>query len=329
MVWWKEMFFLTVEQHFVFSTGLIVMSTAAGYLARRRGWLRETSAGILMTIVSVAGYPSIGLLSIWQTSLTPSALWLPMLGGIQATLMALLALAIGRRIFSDRAEMGLVGFSSGIGNHGVTMAGFVIYLLFGKTGLGLSAVYEIYTLFAFVLLSYTIAQSYSSGTQGSSIGKLMVGNLLNWRAAGLYICLAAIALTICGVPVPDAINRWRVLDILIHAVIILAYFSIGLRLHFTRMSGIGKAVAVVLAIRHMAGPVIGLALAGITMLTPLPLTGMALKVFLIQSSVSVGVMGVAVANMFHVKPQEASALFIVSSAFYLVIGVPLILLVFG
>jgi len=52
-------------------------------------------------------------------------------------------------------------------------------------------------------------------------------------------------------------------------------------------------------------------------------------VFVIQASVPIGVMGVAVANMFHIKPQQASALFIVSSVAYLAMGIPLVLWIFG
>lgn len=320
---------MTVEHRFLLSLGLIAISAASGYFARRRGWLRETVAGPLMTAVSVIGYPTVGFLAIWRTSLNLSAVWLPMLGGLQTMLMALIALAIGRRVFPDRTERGMVGFSSGIGNHGVTMAGFVIYLLFGDTGLGLSSVYAIYTFFAFVLLSYTIAQSHASGAPRCKIGQLMLRNLLHWRAAGLYACVAAIGLSVAKAPVPDAIERWHILDIIIHAVIIVAYFAIGLRLYFPGMLGMGKAIAVTLAVRHVVGPAIGLTLIGVTMLTPWPLTGLALKVFLIQSSVSMGVMGVAVANMFRIKPRETSALFIISSVVYLVVGVPAVLLIFG
>jgi len=298
---------VTVEQRFLASLTLIAASTALGYLARKRNWLDEHCARRLMTAVSVFGYPAVGFLAIWRAAPPPIAAWLPALGAVQTTLMALFALRIGRHLFADRAERGMVGFSCGIGNHGVTMAGFVVYLLYGERGLGLSTVYAMYTFFAFVLLSYTIAQTHAPAARKIGLGELMLGNLLHWRAAGLYTCLAAIA----------------------HAVIVGAYFSIGLRLHFRSARGLGRAVLVTLGVRHLVGPLIGLFLVGLTRLTPYPLEGLALRIFLIQSSVSVGVMGVAVANMFFIKPKEASLLFVVSSAFYLAVGIPLALWIFG
>ncbi len=320
---------MTVEQRFLASLTLIAASTALGYLARKRNWLDEHCARRLMTAVSVFGYPAVGFLAIWRAAPPPIAAWLPALGAVQTTLMALFALRIGRHLFADRAERGMVGFSCGIGNHGVTMAGFVVYLLYGERGLGLSTVYAMYTFFAFVLLSYTIAQTHAPTARKIGLGELMLGNLLHWRAAGLYTCLAAIALTAWRVPVPPFVARWRLLDIVIHAVIVGAYFSIGLRLHFRSARGLGRAVLVTLGVRHLVGPLIGLFLVGLTRLTPYPLEGLALRIFLIQSSVSVGVMGVAVANMFFIKPKEASLLFVVSSAFYLAVGIPLALWIFG
>ncbi|MBN1557598.1 MAG: hypothetical protein JW951_05575, partial [Lentisphaerae bacterium] len=319
---------VTVSAKFFLSIGLIVASAAAGYVAGRRRGL-EWVARPVMTVVTVAGYPLVGFLAIWGAPLRWSDAWLPFLGGLQATLMALFALAVGRRLFGDRAERGLVGLSSGIGNHGVTMAGFAIYLLFGPDGLGISTVYAIYTFFALVLLSYTIAQRFAPDAPRRSLPRLMTGNLLHWRAAGLYTCLAAIILTGFRVPPPPEIHTWHILDGAIYAVIVLAYFAVGLRLRVSHVLAFRRAILCVIGTRHGVGLLIGLALAAATRVTPWPLEGLSLKVFLVQSSVPVGVMGVAVANMFRVKPGEAAAVFTVSSLAYLLVGLPLLLVIFS
>ncbi len=282
-----------------------------------------------MTIVTVAGYPAVGFMAIWGAPLQWSDAWLPLLGGLQATLMALIALAIGRRFFPDRTERGLVGISSGIGNHGVTMAGFAVYLLFGADGLGINTVYAIYTFFALVLLSCTIAQRFAPGVTPRSIPRLMLANLLNWRATGLYGCVAAIILTTLRVPRPPQVHTWHLLDICIYSVIVLAYFAIGLRLHVPHIAQVRRAILCVIGVRHGIGLLLGFALVGITRLSPWPLEALSLKVFLLQSSVPMGVFGVAVANMFHLKPEAASAIFVTTSLAYLLIGLPLVLLIFG
>lgn len=311
------------------SIGLIVVGAVAGYLASNRGLVRESAAKPIMTVVTVVGYPLVGLMAIWGAPLQWSDGWLPLLGGVQATLLALIALAIGRKWFPDREERGLVGFSSGIGNHGVTMAGFAVYLLFGADGLGISTVYAIYTFFALVLLSYTIAQRHSSTERPRSLFRLMVGNLLHWRAMGLYTCTAAIVLTGLRVPAPPQFYTWHLLDICIYPLIIMSYFAIGLRLHLSHIFEFKRAILCVIAVRHGVGLLLGMTLAALIGLTPWPLQDLSLNVVLLQSSVPVGVMGVAVANMFHIKPNEAAAIFVVSSVAYLIIGLPLLLWIFG
>ncbi|MBL7075844.1 MAG: hypothetical protein ISS31_00090 [Kiritimatiellae bacterium] len=319
---------MNVLLRFFLSIGLIVVSAVAGYLARQRTWVSESAATPIMTVVTVVAYPLVGLMAIWGAPLQWSDAWLPLLGGTQATLMALIALGIGRRLFPDRAERGMVGISSGIGNHGVTMAGFAVYLLFGADGLGISTVYAIYTFFALVLLSYTIAQRFAPGTEQRSLLRLMATNLLHWRATGLYSCIAAILLTCGGVPAPRQIHTWHLLDSCVYILIVLSYFAIGLRLHLPHIARVKRGILCVIGVRHGIGLLLGFTLVGITWLSPWPLRDLSLKVFLLQSSVPMGVMGVAVANMFHLKPGEASAIFVVSSLVYLILGLPLLLWIF-
>ena len=85
----------------------------------------------------------------------------------------------------------------------------------------------------------------------------------------------------------------------------------------------------VLTVRHAGGLALGWCLYGLTLLTPWPLEDLPRLVFLIQSSVPMGVANVAVANMFNLHPSKASALFAVSSGAYLAVGLPVILLLFG
>lgn len=320
---------MSVELRFAFSLGLIFLSTFLGFFVRKRNLLSESVAGRIMTVVAVVGYPVVGFMAIWQTTLEWSNIWLPILGGLQATITALFALWVAKKLFSDRAEQGIIGISCGIGNHGVTMAGFVVYLLFGDEGLGINLVYAMYTFFALVLLSYTIAQAYSDHIPHRPVLRMMVENLLHWRAMGLYACIVAIFLSSFNVSPPAAIKSFHLLDITIYMVIAMAYFSIGLRLHLPHIKDLKKAILTVLFIRHIVALAIGFLLIGLTLLTPWPLTGLALKIFIIQSSVSTGVLGVAVANMFKLKPEEASAIFVVSSLVYLLAGIPLIMWIFG
>ncbi len=320
---------MTVEIKFTLSLVLIALSMTAGYISRTRGYLREESARKVMAVVMIVGYPTVGFFAIWNIPLQWSDAWLPVLGVAQATLLSLFALWAGRWLFADKLERGLVGFSCGVGNHGITMAGFVVFLIFGSRGLALNTVYAIYTFFAYVLLSFSIAQAYQPNATRQPLMKLMVKNLLSLQAMGLYTCTAAVLLTSVGVPRPACFDELPIIDIMIFLVIVVAYFSIGLRLHLPHVLEMKRAILSLIVIRHGVGLLIGFGLIGLICLTPWPLSDLARKVVIIQASVPMGVMGVAVANLFNIKPREASALFLISSIAYLLLGVPLVMWIFG
>ena len=176
---------------------------------------------------------------------------------------------------------------------------------------------------------YPIAMHFSPDAKPQPLGKLLARSLTDIRSIGLLACLVGIVLSLTQVPQPAFVANWKLLDVVIYGVIISANFAIGLRLHVPHIFEIKRLVLSVLVIRHAAGLALGLGLVGLVSLTPFPLTGISRTVVILQSSAPVGVMTVAVANMFHIHPQKASMLFVVSSLLYLAIGLPLTILIYG
>ena len=80
--------------------------------------------------------------------------------------------------------------------------------------------------------------------------------------------------------------------------------------------------------RVRVGPAGGLGLGAVTHLTPWPLTGLRRGVLLIGTCVPTAVTLVAVANMFSLRPRDASILFVVNTVMYLAIVLPVVLWVF-
>ena len=321
---------MPVEYKFALTVTVIILSMIAGVITRQLKLLREQHAKPIMTMVTVLGYPLVGFFAVWLMKIELCDVWLPVLGFLQALILGFVGLFVGKRIFKDRQECGLLGLSCTVGNHGVTMVGFVVYLLTGPQGLGLNTIYAVYTFFALVVVMYPIAMHFSPNTTGRpSPGKLLVKSMLDIRSVGLLTCLAGVVLSITQVPQPAFVAQFKLLDVAIYTVIVSANFAIGLRLHIPHIMEIKRLVLSMLVIRHAAGLAIGLGFVGLISLTPFPLTGTSRIVVILQSSAPVGVMTVAVANMFHIHPQKASMLFVVSSLLYLAVGLPLTLLVYG
>jgi hypothetical protein len=306
---------------------LMTLSLAGGYACRKLRLLGARAAGVLMTSVAVFGYPLVSLLAIWNTPLHARDIWLPVLSVVQMFLLAGAGLVLAGRLTDDRGERGLLTVTSAFGNHGLTMGGFVVFLILGEHGLGLANVY--FMLFApmVVLLAYPLARHFATEQPEASLGRLLVRSLLDWRSIGLPMAAVGILLSpsVLNVPRPPVIDRWRVVEVMMYAINVAAYFGIGLQLSMSYVPVLKKLIAGLAFTRYVVGAATGLGLVALTQCTPWPVAGEARDVVLIESFVSTAVTNVAVAGMFGLRPREASVLFVTNTLLYLAAVLPLVL----
>jgi len=222
---------MPVTHKFALTVVVIILSMIIGLIVRRLNLLHEKHAKPIMAGVMVLGYPLVALLAVWVMKINICDAWLPVIGFLQALLLGGVGLLVGKRIFKDRQECGLLGFSCTVGNHGITMVGVVVYLLAGTQGLGINTIYAIYTFFALVVVMYPIAMHFSPDAKPQPLRKLLAKSLTDIRSIGLLACLAGVVLSLAQVPQPAFVENWKILDIVIYGVIISANFAVGLRLH--------------------------------------------------------------------------------------------------
>jgi predicted permease len=331
---------MSAEWKFGLTILLIAAATAGGWLCRRTGLLREELARPMMTALAVGGYAPVGFLAIWGIRVTAMDVWLPVLGFVQYAMLALLGVAVAGKLLPTlqgrgeadevRQDVGMFGCACGFGNHGFTMAGFVVYLLAGDEGLGHSTIYAMYTFFALVVVSYSIARHYAGHVdRGTGLGKLLLGSVFNWRSVSMPVFITAIVLSAAGVPRPTWVAESGIIDWLMAGLIGVAYFVIGLRLHLSDLGHTVRLLGLLVVMRHGVALLLGVGLVWAASLTPWGPTGVNRMILLIQSSVPMAVLNVSVANMFHLSPRKASTLFVLNSALYLAFGVPVILGIWG
>ncbi|MCK4602243.1 MAG: hypothetical protein KAU28_07240 [Phycisphaerae bacterium] len=314
---------------FLITVTVIVASTVLGYAARRLRLLPERIAERLMTAVVVFGYSSVSFLTIWNLEISAADAWLPVLGGAHVLIMAAAGLGLARLLTRDRGEVGLFSMAWGVGNTGFTMGGFIIYLLYNERGLGLVGIYALWWTPALVFVLYPIARYFGPGRPTGALGPAMLRSIFDWRSIGLPAALAGVGLSLSGTPRPDVISDLRIVDILVFLVTTMAYFAIGLRLSVYHAWAIKKLILGLAVVRFGLGLLLGVLMVALTRLTAWPLTGTGRNVMIIESFVPVAVTVVAVANMFGLKPREASVLFVINTLMYLLLVLPLVLWVFG
>lgn len=304
---------------------LILASGAAGYTCRRRGWLGDVAAQHIMTFVAVCGYPAVGSLSIWGMPLTTGDLLLPVLAVLHLVLMTLLGIPLARLFTQDRSETGLFAIATGTGNNGFTMGAFVLFLIYGEPGMALGNLYTVLVIPAMVVFLYPLAHHYSTAPSAGSLTRLVCRSLLDWRSIALPVVVLAILASLWRVPRPEWIGAWHIVDELVYTITPVAFFGIGLRLRLGRMLPLWRLIVGLATTRFLLGLLLAVALAASLTWTPWPLEGMRWNVFLIQGFVPTSVSMVALANMFGLRPTEASALFVSNTILYLLGVLPLLL----
>ncbi len=308
---------------------ITVLPTLAGYAARRLKLASEKLGEFLMIFMLVFGYAAVSFLSIWGIKLHVSDMWLPSLGMVHAILILIAGLVAARLITHDRGEIGLLGLASGFGNAGFTMGGFVAFQLYGQTGLALASIYCLAWTPITVLVTYPVARYFASEKRTSSLPRLMLRCLFDWKSLPLPVTIIALVLSASNVSRPQVIDDYRVLDILVYSTTAIAYLAIGLRLHVGGIIVLKKHIALLAGTRFALAAIVALAMVALTKLTPWPLLGIASRVYLIESFAPTAVTMVGVANIFNLKPRQASVLFVANTLMYLLFILPFVLWLFA
>jgi predicted permease len=282
-----------------------------------------------MTFVAVFGYSSVSFLAVWATALHQGDMLLPIWAALHAVVMTFLGLAVAGWFAADRQEKGLFAMLAGLGNNGFTCGAFVLYLLYGEQALGLANVYIMLFMLVTVLLVYPLARHYATDHAKEPLGRLILRSLLDWRSIGLPLIVVAILLSVGGVERPRWVTDWHIVDILVYTITPLAFFGIGLRLRFSKVLPLLRMIWGLALMRFFVGALVAIGLAWLTRLTPWPITDLRWKVYVIEGFVPTAITAVAVANMFQLRPDEASALFVANTVMYLVLVLPVVFWIFG
>jgi predicted permease len=314
---------------FAVTAFVVILAMIGGYLCRRLKWVKESAGEAIMTVVAVYGYPGVGLLTIWGTTLNSSDALMPLLAVTHSTVMTFLSLALARYFTTERPEKGLFAVAGGLGNNGFTMGAFVLYLLYGEEGMGVANIYFILFMPVVVLLMYPIARHFATAQPQGSMASLIWHSIFDWRSIGLPVSVLGIFLSAAGVPRPSAIGAWHVVDVLVYLLTPMAFFGIGLRLHFSKVIPLWRPILGLALMRFVLAAVVGLVLAYATWLTPWAFHGLRWNVFVVEAFVPTAVTMVAIANMFGLCPREASVLFVANTVMYLVLVLPVVWLLFA
>jgi predicted permease len=314
----------------------------AGYIARERGWVREERSRTLHFWTVVALWSLVGLLGVWKLPPKMSNLWLVALEPILVAVPALLAIPVGHWIGAERKQIGVLAIAAGLGNLGFTLGGYLCYMLLtdpallapaeaspeevGDAALAYAIAQVSMMSVAGIVFLYPIARHFGGErAEDESIARLIYHSLVDWRAMMLYTALVGAVLAYMHVPFPEPIDDWGVMSVLFYLGGFTAYFGIGLRLHAGETVRAVRFHAALAGIKFLALPLLTGALllaAGWTAPGPPALLE---AVMLVLAVMPTAIQTVIVPNLFHLDARLASGMWLVNTALFAVIPLPVLL----
>jgi predicted permease len=316
----------------------------AGYVCRERGWVSEHRSRFLHFWTIALLWSAVGLFAVWRLPAEVSNLWLVAIEPVLVIVPALLAIPLGRWIRAEPKQLGVLAIGAGLGNLGFTLGGYLCYTLLtdpalmaaddatpaevGNAALAYAVAQVSVMTVAGVVVLYPVARHFGGErSDDESIGQLIFHSLVDWRAMMLYTAILGAIFAYTGVPYPEPVDRWHVMDVLFYVGGFTAYFGIGLRLHVGTTVRAVRFHAVLAGIKFIVLPLLTaglLLLAGLVSTGPPPL---AAKVMLVLAPMPTAIQTVIIPNLFHLDARLASGMWVVNTALFAAIPLPILLYV--
>lgn len=303
----------------VFQT-VIILPFCAGFLLRQRIADPQQFTRRLLRINIILLEPLIVVWCVWGLELSGTLLLLPFFGlllvlcGLCAGIMAAPLLDLAEK----RRSTFLI--SASLGNHGFTMGGILCYLFLGEQGLGLSVILVLYFIPYVYGCIFPYAKAAASAGQHEQ-KSIFREYILDARNMPLVALAATVVLHVLGIRRPAIAVP---VDLLLALSIALYYLTLGINFISGNLRGLLREHLCLAGIKFLVVPLVT---AGILFVVPCDQSVKA--VILLQACMPAAVYSVVTAVLFELDAPFASSLFVVNTAFFLGVVLPLLFFVKG
>lgn len=224
--------------------------------------------------------------------------------------------------------------SASLANHGFSMGGFLCFLFFGEEGVALTMLFVLYFLPWVFLFIFPYAQSRAPLHAGAPAAvkdrrrlQSVLRRLLSWNYTPLYAALIAVALNGAGAERPDFAFPLALLMLLSAG---LYYLALGLSFDLRDFrAGLRPQLALAcikfaLLPACVAGGLFALEASGLYALPSLWR-----NIVVLQACMPAAVYSVATAVLHRLDAGFAASLFLGSTGLFLLVGFPMLYLLFG
>ncbi|MEM0914430.1 MAG: hypothetical protein AAGK09_07445 [Planctomycetota bacterium] len=313
----------------------------AGYVAFHRGWLSQAFSRRLHVFTVVVLWAAMSFLCVWSVPLSWSSLWLAVFPTVLIPVGVVSALGVGWILRLPRMSLAVAMVSAGLSNTGFTLGSYLCYCLLddghgaGAAALAMGVAMVTVMQVSAIAMLYPLASHFGTAEDRRDVWRRVLLSFWDVRAMPLYAGAAGLTLNVLGgssVPMlaaPSGLLDTGWVQALIYAGAFGAMFGVGMNMHPWEALRAWRDQVTLAVVKFAVFPLATLGLLWLTMLTWLPAEGLMAEMLWIEAFMPTGLIGVMIANMFHLDARLSANLWLVNTVAFLVVPLPVLIWVYG
>jgi predicted permease len=297
----------------------VILPLIIGYLLFRFSALKQRFFDWLIVCNLLVVSSVLTLLSLWQLKISIHLLYLPLLGILMHVVPGIIAYMRVKAKYSQPLDQGSYLLSAMLFNGG-TLGGLVAFFIYGESGYAYTMIILLFANLVLFLFCFPLAQHYHELGQGQLVDPISWKKLLlNRNQLPVLSIVIGLALSYEQVPRPEIFEL--IFKTLVHLGAWSALIPVGFAIDFAKIRPYWRNTADMLWIKFLVAPLILFALA-----YPVITDHVALYTVLIVGSTPTGINAVLTARLYRLNIHIATASFVLTTGFYLLVVVPVLLL---
>lgn len=288
----------------------LILPLLVGYFLHRTPWDYGRLFRWMINAGIVLLFPFLTMFSIWGLAPVFDLVWLPAFGLLLHFIPGGICLLWGMRRYKDSLDYGSYAISGFLANR-VTLGSLSAYALYGETGYAYTQMVVLFDNLLTFGVAYPLAQHYRNlhehggrlqidlkqvlfnRNQLPMLG-MVLGALLNWQ----------------GVSRPEALLP--VFGVAVHLAAWMFLLPVGYSIDFGQVRSYGRDAVEISLLKCVATPLVTLLIASFLIREPL-----ALRTLVLLAAAPTAVNAVIVMNLFGLNLHLSVAVFVLSTALYL------------
>jgi predicted permease len=297
----------------------LILPICVGYLLQKQKRWGDPFFNKMMRVGIIYVTSITVTISFWGSGISAETIWLPILGVVMQMVPFGIGYYVAKRKYKDPLEQGSYILAAMLLNRGV-VGSLSVYILFGEVGYSSAQLVMLLSNLVLFSFCFPMANYFSELEQGKRRGKPKLKSVLisptQLPTLGIVF---GIILYFSGINRPRALAN--VMDITIHITAWLGLIPVGYSINFKKMKGYWKRIWDIAAIKFVLTPVL--------LYFPARLlihNDIVLRTFLVLATAPTAINAVATAKLNKLNVHVAMAAFILTTALYVVVIFPLLLL---